>query len=81
MGKRKKVPAPTGGFFHSKNCNFPEESFILSSFCNSVKTIQEYNTGKHNPRIQLWEKQPKNTTPVKTEQEYNTGENRTRIQH
>ncbi len=23
-------------FSHSQNCNFPEESFILSTFCNSV---------------------------------------------
>ncbi len=24
-------------FSHSQNCNFPKESFILSTFCNSVK--------------------------------------------
>jgi hypothetical protein len=44
-----------------------------------VKTNQEFNTGKHNPRIQLCEKYPKNTTPVKTEKEYNTGKNNPRI--
>jgi hypothetical protein len=29
MGEGQNVPAPTGVFFHSQNCNFPEESFIL----------------------------------------------------
>jgi hypothetical protein len=35
MGEGQNVPVPTGGFFYSQNCNFPEESFILSSPCNS----------------------------------------------
>jgi hypothetical protein len=40
MGEGQKVPAPTGVFLHSQNCNFPEESFILSSSCNSVEARQ-----------------------------------------
>jgi hypothetical protein len=36
MGEGQNVPAPTGGSFYSQICNFPEESFILSSPCNSV---------------------------------------------
>jgi hypothetical protein len=36
MGEVKNVPASTGNFFHSQNCNFPEEGFILSSFCKSA---------------------------------------------
>ncbi len=39
MDRGQNVPAPTGDFFHSQNCNFPEESFILSSPCNSVVRI------------------------------------------
>jgi hypothetical protein len=37
-----------------------------------VKTNQEYNTGKHNPRI---------SALGKISQEYNTCKNRKRIQH
>jgi hypothetical protein len=36
MEEGQNVPAPTGGFFYSQICNFPKESFILSSPCNSV---------------------------------------------
>ncbi len=39
MGEGQNVRSPTVGFFHSQNCNFPEESFILSSSCNSVLPI------------------------------------------
>jgi hypothetical protein len=37
MGEGQNVPESTGGFLHPQNCNFPEESFILSSPCNSVE--------------------------------------------
>ncbi len=42
MGEGQNVPALTGGTFHSQNCNFPEESFILISFCYSAysQTLQ-----------------------------------------
>jgi hypothetical protein len=38
MGGEQNVPAPAGNIFHSQNCNFPDEGFILStgSSCNSV---------------------------------------------
>ncbi len=36
MGEGQNVPESKGGFLHPQNCNFPEESFILSSPCNSV---------------------------------------------
>jgi hypothetical protein len=36
MEEGQNVPAPTGGFFYSQICNFPKESFILSSPCNSA---------------------------------------------
>jgi hypothetical protein len=39
MDRGQNVPAPTGDFFHSWNCNFPEESFILSSPCNSASLL------------------------------------------
>jgi hypothetical protein len=37
--KGQNVPAPTGGYFIPIFCNIPEESFILSSSCNSVPTL------------------------------------------
>ncbi len=39
MSEGQNVPAPTASFelfSHTQNCNFPEESLILSTFCNSV---------------------------------------------
>jgi hypothetical protein len=36
MGEGQNVSESTGGFLHPQNCNFPEESFILISSCNSV---------------------------------------------
>jgi hypothetical protein len=41
-GQGKNFPAPTGGCLHSQNCNFPEESFILSSSCKSVNPYHRY---------------------------------------
>jgi len=41
MGKGQNVPAPRGVFFHYQNCNFPEECFILSTFCYSVQCALE----------------------------------------
>ncbi len=35
-GWGKKFSATNRVFSHSQNCNFPEESFVLSTFCNSV---------------------------------------------
>jgi hypothetical protein len=39
MGEGLNVPVPTGGSFYSQICNFPEESFILSSPCNSAEQL------------------------------------------
>jgi hypothetical protein len=39
MEEGQNVPAPTGGFFYSQICNFPKDSFILSSPCNSVESM------------------------------------------
>ncbi len=36
-GRGKKCSGTNRVFSHSQNCNFPEESFILSTFCNSVR--------------------------------------------
>ncbi len=35
-GRGKKCSGTNRVFSHSQNCNFPEESFVLSTFCNSV---------------------------------------------
>jgi hypothetical protein len=35
-GQGTKCSGTTRVFSHYQNCNFPEESFILSTFCNSV---------------------------------------------
>jgi hypothetical protein len=37
MGEGQNIHAPTGGLFHFQNCNFPKESVILISFCNSAR--------------------------------------------
>ncbi len=34
----KKCSGTNRVFSHSQNCNFPEESFVLSTFCSSVQT-------------------------------------------
>ncbi len=34
-GRGKKCSGTNRVFSHSQNCNFPEESFVLSTFCNS----------------------------------------------
>ncbi len=36
-GRGKKCSGTNRVFSHSQNCNFPEESFVLSTFCNSVQ--------------------------------------------
>ncbi len=36
-GRGKKCSGTNRVFSHSQNCNFPEESFVLSTFCNSVR--------------------------------------------
>ncbi len=35
-GQRTKCSGTNRVFSHSQNCNFPEDSFILSTFCNSA---------------------------------------------
>ncbi len=35
-GRGKKCSGTNRVFSHSQNCNFPEERFVLSTFCNSV---------------------------------------------
>ncbi len=37
-GRGKKCSCTNRGLFLSQNCNFPEESFILISFCYSVES-------------------------------------------
>jgi hypothetical protein len=37
-GQGAKCSSTNMGFFHSQACTFPEESFILSSSCNSVRS-------------------------------------------
>jgi hypothetical protein len=36
IGQGAKCSGTNRGLFHSQACTFPEESFILSSSCNSV---------------------------------------------
>ncbi len=38
-GRGKKCSGTNRVFSHSQNCNFPEESFVLSTFCNSVHSL------------------------------------------
>ncbi len=35
-GRGKKCSGTNRVFSHSQNCNFPEESFVFSTFCNSA---------------------------------------------
>jgi hypothetical protein len=51
MGEVQNVPAPTEGFFYSQICNFPEESFILSSPCNSACSLMT----NFSLAVTLWE--------------------------
>jgi hypothetical protein len=37
-GRATKCSRTNRGLYHSQNCNFPEERFILISFCHSVRT-------------------------------------------
>jgi hypothetical protein len=49
MGDGQNVPAPTGDFsyFFSQNCIFPEESFILISFCYCVEYVANIVNSQH----------------------------------
>jgi hypothetical protein len=41
-GRGTKCSGTNRVFSHSQNCNFPEESFILSTFCNSARNISNH---------------------------------------
>ena len=41
-GRWKKCSGTNRVFSCSQNCNFPEESFVLSTFCNSVVYMTPY---------------------------------------
>jgi hypothetical protein len=51
-GRGRKFSATDSGLFRSQNCNFPEECFILISFCYSVpeytgRVIERYEELLH----------------------------------
>jgi hypothetical protein len=54
MGEIQNVPAPREGFFYSQICNFPEESFILSSPCNSVDFWNGIELAMSNKYVNFW---------------------------
>ena len=51
-GRATKCSRTNRGLYHSQNCNFPEERFILISFCHSA------GLEKSGTRTGLWEVMP-----------------------
>ncbi len=46
-GRGTKCSGTNGVFSHSQNCNFQEEGFILSTFCNSVSEYGVHRVPPH----------------------------------
>ncbi len=57
-GRRKKCSGTNRVFSHSQKCNFPEESFVLSTFCNSVALRSLYSSvNARGVKLCIWRRQ------------------------